>query len=573
MSGTFSVGGLMSGLNSTQLISQLVQLERQPILRIQDRISRLESQRESVRGIRTQLTSLRSVTQNFRLNLVFDQFRSTSSAESVLTSRVSGQNPVMGSYDINVTQLASATVATSSGTLGAAINPNAPLNSSGMSAPVTGGVFTINGQAFTINPDTQSLNDILAQINSSAAGVIATYDPVTDKVTLENDTPGNTSLINLGATSDDSDFLRGLNLIQATQSTGGNGATVVTSTRNLGAVDPNRTLNQVSFRGGAVTSGTFRINGAQITVDASTDTIGSIVGKINESDAGVLASYDTATDTIRVVSRTLGSRTVGFTSGTSNFLDVTNLTTATQAAGRDAEFSVNGGPAQTRNTNEISDAIGGITLNLLSVGTSAVTVEADDDAIVAGVQAFIEQFNATVTLITEETRAAGNLAGDSGLRIIESYLRTTAFSRITGVGGVFTNLLDVGLSTGDTFVSDQVSLLQLDEAKLREALRTDRSGVKALFTNTGQSGVADQLSTYIDQAASPAGFLNERVRSGGSMDRQIDAMNGRIERMELRITQYEARLRAQFSRLEQFSAQYQSQNTMLSRLNTGFATF
>jgi flagellar hook-associated protein 2 len=570
MSGGFNVGGLITGLDSNSLIEQLIQLERQPILRIQERIAGLEAQRTAVTDVRTQLQSLRTLSQDFRFNSIFEQFESPSSDESVLTATVEGTAPVVGSYDIDVTQLASATLASSSGVLGSAINPNAPLDSSGISTAVTAGDFTINGQTFTIDPTTQSLNQVLGIINASSAGVVATYDAVTDAVTFENATPGDTSIINFGAGDDDSNFLDAIGVNEATQSTGTNGSTVAMSTRNLGAIDAGSLLSAASFAGGAATSGSFFINGVQINVDVNTETVSSILGAINDSDAGVTASYDTANDTIRVVSDTLGSRTVSFISGTSNFLDMTNLTTAVQEAGNDAQFTLNGGSVQTRNTNEISDAIGGVVLSFQSVGTSTVTVSTDDEAIVESVQEFIDEFNASFSILHEQTQSGAAAENDLSLRIIQNFLQSTIFSDVAGLGGEHNNMLDIGISSGDVFDSEGIFQLQLDEDSFLEALRDDRGGVEQIFSNTDQTGVGDLFEDYLEDATSFQGFLNERIRGGGIIDDQIESFNTRIDNLERRVAATEARLRRQFSRLEVLSSTYQQQSAALSGLSIGF---
>ncbi len=568
MSSGFSIGGLISGLDSNTLISQLMQLERQPILRIEDRISTLETQQTDLRSLRTQLQTLRSRVQDFRLTSVFGQFRSSSSSEVVLTSEVSGENPVAGAYTINVTQLASATVATSGSRLGANVNPAASLASSGINTDVTAGTFSINGVAFTVDPATQSLNDILGQINGSAAGVTASYDALTDRVSLTNTVAGNTSLINLGGSDDDSNFLSAINATGATQSTSGTGSTTLTGTRNLGAVNPGEALGTVSFAGGAVNAGNFYVNGVSIVVDPTQDSLSDILARINESDAQVTASYDSTTDSIRVVSKALGSRTVNFTVGTSNFLAVTNLTTATQTAGQDAQFTLNGGAVQTRNTNEVADAIGGVTLNFLSTGTSTVTVSVDDDAIVEDVQAFITEFNASITQIRDLTGAEGTLRSDGTLTGIENFLRSTIFAQIAGVAGDYQSLLDIGISTGDSFDATAVSQLELDEDAFREALRTDRSNIENLFSNTDGTGIADKLFAYLDEATKTTGFLSQRAKANGSIDQQIQNYNDRIDQMELRLEQKEERLRKQFSRMEQIVSNLQSQSSSLSSMRS-----
>jgi flagellar hook-associated protein 2 len=564
----FSVGGLMTGLDSNTLIKQLMQLERQPIVRIQKRISTLQTQRDAIRELRTQLQTLRSRAQDFRLDMVFDQFKANSTEESVVGAKVSGANPVAGAYEVSVNHLASATTGSSSSRLGANIDAGALLSASGIHTEVTAGTFTINGVAFTIDPAANSLNDVLGQINASAAGVTASYDFATDTVVVENAAAGDTSLINFGGTGDDSNFLTVIGLLNATQATGGTGSTTTSSTRNLGAINPGGTLNGVNFAGGAATSGTFYVNGVAISVDMTQDSVSDVLSRITNSDAQVTASYDSATDSVRLVSKTLGSRTMRLTSGTSNFLDVTHLTGASQTAGQDSQFTVNGGAVQTRNTNEVADAIGGVTLSFKSAGTSTVTAALDDDAIVEKIQEFITAFNESLTKIRSLTSATGALRSDGTLTSIEGFLRSTIFSQVTGLSGTYQSVLDIGLSTGDAFESTSAAQLTLDDEAFRTALRENRANVKGLFSNAAGTGVGDVLFQYLEEATKSAGFLNERSKANGTIDQQIRSNNDAIKRIEERLGVKERRLRQQFARLERISSQFQQQGGALNALSS-----
>ncbi|HIB53988.1 MAG TPA: hypothetical protein EYO39_04095, partial [Nitrospirales bacterium] len=123
MAGGFSAGGLITDIDTGSLIAQLMQIERQPILRMQRRIAALEEQRDAIKDLRTQLLSLRSKVQDFRFGIDFNQFQIDTSDVAIATSAASGSNPTSGAFSINVTRLASATVATSGGSIGASINP------------------------------------------------------------------------------------------------------------------------------------------------------------------------------------------------------------------------------------------------------------------------------------------------------------------------------------------------------------------------------------------------------------------------------------------------------------------
>lgn len=569
MSGTFSAGGLITGLDSESLIRSLMQIERQPILRIRDRIEDLEARQTAIRGLRTTLQNLRNSVQDFRLNDIFNSFASTSSTPEVATSSITSDAPVTGAFRINVQQLATATEAASGGFISAPINTAAALDSSGITRDITAGTFSINGVQFNVDPTTDTLDSVLNAINASSAGVTASYDSATDAVTIANTAAGDTSIINLGGADSTSNFLAAINVASATQLPDGNGSTAVTSTRNLGAVDPTALLNSSNFGDGAVTTGTFSINGVAITVDPTSESLLDILGAINESEAGVTASYDSATDTIRVISDTLGSPTIRFggAGDTSNFLDVVNLNTAVQTAGVDTQFTVNGGPVQTRNSNTVTDAISGVSLDLLSLGESTITVSPDDDATVEEINGFVTDFNAALGEVRNLVSASGTLQGDSSIRTVESFLLNNIFNQVGGLGGELESLLDIGLSSGENFNSEAGLSLVLDEDKFREALQSDRSNVKALFSNDNEDGIADVLFEYLDNITASGGFLNERAKANGTLDQQIQSSNDRIDSIEQRLVLRENRLRRQFTSLEQLSAVYQNQAAALSGLS------
>jgi flagellar hook-associated protein 2 len=548
-------------------------IERQPITRLQTQVSSMKAQQSALRELRTQLLTLRNKAQDFKLGSVFTQYKSTSSEEKVLTSTVSSSTPAVGSYNIEVTKLAGATVATSSATMGGAISPDATLENSGITTDVTAGTFTVNGIEFTVDPATQTLNQVLADITASSAGVNATYDAVTDKITFANKTAGDTRLINFGATDDTSNFLTAVAIRLATQANNGSGSTSASSTVNLGAVSTSAKLSEVNFAGGAITAGTFMVNGVSISVDPATDSLSDILQRINDADAQVTTSYDSATDKIRFVSKTLGDRTIGFNAGTSNFLAITNLAAATQTAGNDSEFKINGGAVQTRNSNEVSDAIGGTTLRFLSAGTSTVTVSSDDDSIVENVNKFITAFNDSVDNVRKLTEKDGTMAGDSSIQAVEMSLRSMIFGMVSGLSGDYASLADIGISTGSTFDVATTSHLELDADKFREALRSDRANVTALFSNEDETGIANTLFDYLDAATQTTGFLNDRAKSNGGIDRQINDLNDQISRIEERVSQHEIRMKQQYARLEQYSAGFQQQSAALSALGSGSSIF
>jgi len=139
------------------------------------------------------------------------------------------------------------------------------------------------------------------------------------------------------------------------------------------------------------------------------------------------------------------------------------------------------------------------------------------------------------------------------------------FAQVSGVGS-FDSLLAIGITTGEDFDAAAGSKLSIDEDKLREALSDNRQNVKDLFSNGDGTGIADLMFSYLDDATKATGFLNERAKANGTIDKQIQSLEDQITRLEDRVSQKESRLRRQFTNLETLSATYQNQSAALSRL-------
>ncbi|MGW8301280.1 MAG: flagellin hook IN motif-containing protein [Desulfobacterales bacterium] len=84
-----------------------------------------------------------------------------------------------------------------------------------------------------------------------------------------------------------------------------------------------------------VTAGSFEINGTTIDV-AADDSINSVLDKINQSDAGVTASYDAATETVLLTQNTPGSTPdIVLANDTSGFVAAVKLDSAVATPGED----------------------------------------------------------------------------------------------------------------------------------------------------------------------------------------------------------------------------------------------
>jgi flagellar hook-associated protein 2 len=78
----------------------------------------------------------------------------------------------------------------SSGNL-SSIHLNRPIDQANLATPVTSGQFVVNGAAIDYDSTTDTIQDVLAKINSSNSGVTATYDLSAGRIVLTNKTTGN----------------------------------------------------------------------------------------------------------------------------------------------------------------------------------------------------------------------------------------------------------------------------------------------------------------------------------------------------------------------------------------------
>ena len=131
-------------------------------------------------------------------------------------------------------------------TAGVAADWNRDLDETPLVGTLQDGYFTINDITFAVDVSEDSLSELINDINASAAGVLAFYDSVSDKVTLVSSEAGEDVVLS----NDTANFFSELNISTGTHS----------------GTDASFTLN-----GQALTrdSNTFTINGTEFTLRGS----------------------------------------------------------------------------------------------------------------------------------------------------------------------------------------------------------------------------------------------------------------------------------------------------------------
>ena len=151
-----------------------------------------------------------------------------------------------------------------------------------------------------------------------------------------------------------------------------------------------------------------------------------------------------------------------------------------------ASVSVNG-VAITGATNQLVDAIPGLTLNLGTTGSTTVSVSRDTAQAQSAVQGFVKAYNdlsatvATLTAYNAATGRGGLLVGDSTAIGVQSQLRAAAGAPPAGVTGELGRLSQIGVEF------DRNGRLTLDAARLNAAIAQRPDDIASLFALRGRS--------------------------------------------------------------------------------------
>ena len=397
-----SFDGVVSGLQTQDIIQQLMSLERRPLLVLQKKIDAEKARLQAVNAIKSQISALQGVmAQLAKLGSLNGKSATTDTPgtmAAILTASATAE-AINGTYQVTVHQLATATRLQSGAPLGQVIDKNAVLASAGfrLTPVVTDdgnpATLSLNGQTITVD-DTTTLDDgtansLVAKINASGAGVTASLVADVDG-RAENrfqlvSAPGQG--IQLGSLADTSNVLRLLGLADASVQ-GYTASELTSATASAGALSTSITINGVNTSIEQSNGGFTAAQNADFIADA-----------INANADNKVLAVDNGDGTFKLIQKTLGSQqaidisaagtgtglSVGLTkTGTDRVLSTTNLGVAnvgvplaesrlvTPISGLDAggngKFSVNG----VEISYKASDTLSGI-INRINASAAGVT--------------------------------------------------------------------------------------------------------------------------------------------------------------------------------------------------------
>jgi hypothetical protein len=159
------------------------------------------------------------------------------------------------------------------------------------------------------------VSTIVSKINGAGAGVTASYNSATDKIELVTDSASGDAIT---VDNDTTGLLSAAGL--ASNNT----------VRGKLAEDQQTFAIAPQFSG--VTTGSFTVNGETISVNRDTDTLQSVIARVNASNAGVTASYDSAADKV-VFTPDVEGAALSIDDDTSGFLAAADIASGTVSSG------------------------------------------------------------------------------------------------------------------------------------------------------------------------------------------------------------------------------------------------
>ncbi len=241
---------------------------------------------------------------------------------------------------------------------------------------------------------------------------------------------------------------------------------------------------------------------------------------------------------------------------------------------QNAKYTIDGIAAESK-TNNIADAVSGISIKLLTVSplitpaptdSSAptrtavnISVSTSTTALKSGVKGFVDTYNALLKAMNTETAvtkdATGNsvaatLTGDPNLRTLQSALRNE-FNALSG-SGTLKSLAQFGISTDQS-----TGLLTIDDKKWGAAVLTNAADINSIFS--GKTGLLARMTAATDDYAKPStGIFATRsaslAESLTDLSKQQSALDERSAALQTSLTSKYASMDSLVASLRQQSS-------------------
>ena len=565
-----SISGLASGFDWKTVVSQLADVSRAPEKTLQADQAKIQQRNSAYKNLNTELSALSDKIAALKDSTLYGKLLAQSS-DSMAATATAATGSAPGVYSFAITQLAKAAVQQGTTNVAAPLSATSDVSSvvvatAGLSTPITAGTFSVNGQQVTV-ASTDTLQAVFDNISKATSGAVtASYDPSADKITLLS-----ASNIVLGSATDTSSFLQAVKLTD-------NGAPSISSSAALGGIKKTGSLTSANFAtpitGDTSGNGQFTIN--NVTINYSTgDSLTDVLGRINNSTAGVSASFDAGKGQFSITSKSTGDLGVSLADVTGNFLTATGLLGGSLQRGQNLLYSINGGgqlSSQSNTITEASSGIAGLSVTALKESTVTITTSSDSSGVNTAINDFVTQFNKVQSLVDTYTASAtdstgkvtaGILTGEGDATDIASTLRRLAYNPIANHATAIGSLDDLGITT----TGNDNKLTVTDSQKLADTLANNLNGVQDLFANS-TTGLTVKLTDYMTRTIGDSGSL---VAKQSTLTKQASDIDTQVATLERRVLAESASMTSEFVAMETAQQNLKTQLSYLQQ-NLGLTT-
>lgn len=221
-----------------------------------------------------------------------------------------------------------------------------------------------------------------------------------------------------------------------------------------------------------------------------------------------------------------------------------------------------------RDSNQVADALTGVTLNFLNTFSTAetLTVSTDTEKVKKEINGYLDAYNEALTFLKEksqvdpDTRKRGPLADDTIYRQFSGELRSRSISTVSTSSSTYTSLFSIGIET------DRDGKLSIkDMEKFITALETNTQNVSDVFN--ASDGIATRVNSYLESFVKTGGTIDS---SKENIDNTVIRMNDRIDRMDDVLLRRQAQLKAQFVEIQEAMSRIANQQSFFTQMRSMF---
>jgi flagellar hook-associated protein 2 len=169
-----TVTGLASGLDTSSIISALMNIEREPVTHLSEEQAKLQSEQTKLQSIQSSLQQLSSSVSDLSLPSLFESSQTVTSNEPTRVSAIATSGAAIGGYEVEVTQLA-----------------NAAQRTFTFTSPASEDKLTIDGQEVAVKAG-ESAKELANAINSNSHVTVFAAVLGSGELVLSNRATGNT---------------------------------------------------------------------------------------------------------------------------------------------------------------------------------------------------------------------------------------------------------------------------------------------------------------------------------------------------------------------------------------------